>query len=127
MSMHFEAAPGTFKKAQELRENETTVEKLLWAKLSENQLGLKFRRQHPIKWFIADFYCHKAKLIIEVEGGVHLDKLQKDYDEGREGELEKLGLKVLRFTNEEILNGIEKVLETIRQNLILSKAGGSQP
>jgi len=117
MSMHFEASPGTFKKAQELSENETTAEKLLWEQLSENQLGFKFRRQHPLKWFIADFYCHKAKLIIEVDGGVHLDKLQKDYDKGREAELEKLGLKVLRFSNEEIQNDIIKVLETIRQNI----------
>ena len=68
MAMHFEASPDTFKKVKELRDNETPAEKILWTCLSENKLGVKFRRQHPIKWFIADFYCHKAKLIIEVDG-----------------------------------------------------------
>ena len=67
MGMNFDAAPEIFKKAEELRNSETVPEKLLWRQLSGNKLGVKFRRQHPLKWFIADFYCHKAKLIIEVD------------------------------------------------------------
>ena len=122
--MHFEAGPGTFKKARELRDNETNTEKLLWEQISNNKLGVKFRRQHPLKWFIADFYCHAAKLIIELDGGVHLDKLQKDYDEGRETELKNLGLKVIRFTNDEINNSIDQVIETIKQNLNLTIENG---
>ena len=124
MSMHFEARPGTFKWARELRESETIAEKLLWEQISNNKLGVKFRRQHPLKWFIADFYCHAAKLVIELDGGVHLDKLQKDYDEGRETELKNLGLNVIRFTNNEIENSIEQVIETIRQILNLALVKG---
>jgi len=120
MSMHFDAGPEIFKKAKELRGNETESEKLFWEQISNNKLGVKFRRQHPLKWFIADFYCHQAKLIIELDGDVHLDKLQKEYDEGREAELKKLGLKVLRFTNEEIIDNIENVVEIVKRKLNLA-------
>jgi len=119
MGMHFDANGDIFKKAQELRENETFAEKLLWKKLSDNQLGVKFRRQHPIKWFIADFYCHKAKLIIEVDGGIHYEKQQKEYDEGRDLELKALGIEVLRFDNIEIQQNLTDVIEKIKLYLTL--------
>lgn len=114
--MFFGASPSLFELAKELRNNMTFAEKQLWAKLSKNQInGLKFRRQHPINNFIADFYCHSAKLIIEVDGGIH--NFQKDYDKGRDYELNSLGLKVLRFSNEEVLNDLDKVLIKIINNL----------
>ena len=68
-------------------------------------------------YFIADFYCHKAKIIIEVDGGYHDIPEQYLYDRNRENELNELGLKVVRFTNEEVLNSIEKVLRTIEKEI----------
>lgn len=98
-----------------LRENMTETEKILWNKLNKNQLGIRIKSQHPIDIFIVDFYCHAYKLVIEIDGEIH--KIQRDYDEGRTADLEKLGLKVIRFKNEDILNNIEKVVETIKANL----------
>jgi very-short-patch-repair endonuclease len=70
--MYFGAKPDIFKKAKDFRKLETVAEKLLWSRLNKNQLlGLQFRRQHPINRFIADFYCPKIKLIIEVDGKIH--------------------------------------------------------
>ena len=70
--MYFGATPAVFKKAKELRKYDTDEEKILWTKLNRNQiLGLQFRRQHPIDRFIADFYCAKIKLVVEVDGSIH--------------------------------------------------------
>ena len=78
------APSDSFSKAQFLRRNETKAEKLLWEKLRNNQLeGLKFRRQHPVNIYIADFYCHKFKLIIELDGDYHNQEEQKQKDEVR--------------------------------------------
>ena len=76
---------------------------------------MRFRPQHPVDIFIADFYCHPVKLVIEVDGGIHKIRDQKEYDFGREGDLENWGIKVIRFTNEEIENKIEQVLKRIKQ------------
>lgn len=75
------ATESSFSEAQFLRKNETETEKILWENLRDNQLqGFKFRRQHPISLYIADFYCHKLKLIIEIDGGYHdsSEQVQKD-------------------------------------------------
>jgi very-short-patch-repair endonuclease len=70
--MYFGAKPDIFKLAKELRKAETEAEKILWSKLNRNQiLNLQFRRQHPINIFIADFYCPKIKLVIELDGSIH--------------------------------------------------------
>jgi len=74
---------------------------------------LKFRRQHPIHLYIADFYCHETRLIVEVDGGIHNTSHVKEHDENRSAELDRLGKTVIRFTNEEIIQNIEKVLEQI--------------
>ena len=74
--------------------------------------GFTFRRQHPIDKFIADFYCHKAKLVIEVDGDIH--EYQKEYDIGRTDEMKQFGLKVIRFTNEDVEYDIESVIERIK-------------
>ena len=112
--MHYGASPETQEKAKILRKNETKAEKLLWNKLKEKQFhGYKFRRQHPISQFIVDFYCHELKLIIEVDGKIHNKSENKEYDESRTAELEKYELKILRFTNDEIENDLEKVLKSI--------------
>ena len=113
---YFGAEKHLFDKAKELRSNMTKAEKLLWEQLRKKQVdAYTFRRQHPIFRFIADFYCHKAKLVIEVDGDIH--ELQKDYDIGRTEELSDLGLKVIRFTNEEVINDIESVIDKIKLEL----------
>ncbi len=111
-SMFYGASPLLFARAKVLRLNMTEAEERLWYYLRKNQLkGYKFRRQHPIKYFIADFYCHQARLVIEVDGEIH--NTQKEYDAGRTYELEELGIIVIRFTNAEVFNNIEKVIEKI--------------
>ena len=114
--MHQNASADIFKKARHLRKNETPAEALLWEQLKGKKLaGLKFRRQHPIGRYILDFYCHAKKLVIEIDGGYHLEKLQQWQDKDRTNYLEKLGLKVIRFTNEEVIFETEKVLMTIKK------------
>ena len=92
----------------------TEAEKLLWQVLKNRKLnGLKFRRQHPIHWYIADFYCHEKRLIIEVDGEVHKQRAVKEYDENRSAELDRLGISVIRFTNEQVLRSLPEVLTKI--------------
>jgi cyclase len=79
-SMFYGAAPYLFRYAKKLRNNPTKAESLLWDKLKQKQLGFKFRRQHPVYKYIADFYCHKLKLIIEIDGDYHNETYQKEYD-----------------------------------------------
>ena len=78
---------------------------------------MKFRRQHPIANFIADFYCESHGLVIEVDGGYHNTKAQQEYDEGRTIELNKLNLKVIRFTNQEVRENLRLVLDEILAQL----------
>ena len=108
------AKPGIFKNAKELRKSMTKAEEILWMHLRNNKLnGLKFRRQHPMDIFIADFYCHQKKLIIELDGGIHDTREHKEYDNGRTFELEENGFKILRFRNDEVINDLENVLKRI--------------
>ncbi len=116
VSMFYNAKPHIFEKAKMLRKNMTGAEKILWEQLrGKKLLGLRFRPQHPIDIFIADFYCHPLKLVVEVDGGIHKNKGQQDYDVGREGELENWGIDVIRFTNDEIENNITEVIKEIEQ------------
>jgi very-short-patch-repair endonuclease len=104
--------------SQELRKNMTDAEKLLWSKLRMKQLkGLMFSRQKPIGGYIADFYCHKAKLVIEVDGGQHFSSDTIDYDRIRDEFISSLGLTVLRFTNTDVLQNIDGVIEVIEGKL----------
>ena len=112
------APSDSFSKAQFLRRNETIAEKLLWEKLRNNQLeGLKFRRQHPINIYIADFYCHKFKLIIELDGDYHNQEEQKQKDEVRTEVLRLNDLNIIRFKNEEVEQDINQVLITIKNKI----------
>jgi len=112
------APSDSFSKAQFLRRNETIAEKLLWEKLRNNQLGgLKFRRQHPVNIYIADFYCHKFKLIIELDGDYHNQEEQKQKDEVRTEVLRLNDLKIIRFKNEEVEQNINQVLITIKNKI----------
>ena len=76
-------------------------------------MGYRFRRQHPVRNYIVDFYCHKLKLVIEADGSIHNSKEAKISDEERQKNLEAEGIKVIRFTNAEILKNIESVMEKI--------------
>jgi very-short-patch-repair endonuclease len=115
--MFFGAVASVFENAKDMRQNMTEAERKLWSRINNKQLGFRFKPQHPISRFVADFYCHKAKLIIEVDGEIHLGRKEKEYDENREAVLKRLGIKVLRFTNEEVINDMEKVVEEIRKHL----------
>jgi len=105
-------------RSRQLRENLTDAEKHLWAKVRMKQLrGRQFYRQKPIGDYIVDFYCPKAKLVIEVDGSQHFSDEVTSYDRIRDEYLSSLGLRVLRFTNTEVLTNTEGVLERISENM----------
>lgn len=106
-----------FELAKKLRNNVTPTEMILWGRLKEYFPQVKFRRQHPISLYIVDIYCHTAKLVIEIDGSIHDLEEVKRRDKARQNDLEELGLKVLRFTTNDILNNLEIVLEKIEKNL----------
>jgi very-short-patch-repair endonuclease len=111
-NMYFGAKPDVVELAKSLRNGMTNNESLLWEKLKGKQIcGVRFRRQHPISFYIVDFYCHEAMLVVEVDGEIHYDLI--DYDDGRSAEMEKFGIKVIRFTNLEVENNIEKVIKIV--------------
>ena len=117
--LHKGAKEKLFGFARENRSGQTVAENLLWQNLRNRKLsGIKFRRQHPIADFVADFYCHESKLIIEIDGGYHSRLEQADYDKGRTYQLLDHGLKVLRFSNEEVEKDISQVLRIIKEHLI---------
>lgn len=108
--------PAILARARELRQPLTPQEQKLWQRLRGKQLyGLKFRRQHPIDRFILDFYCAAHKLAIEIDGHHHADPEQQRYDQARTQWLQQQGLRVIRFTNQEVDTNIEGVLAEIRR------------
>jgi very-short-patch-repair endonuclease len=103
-------------RAKKLRANATPPEKVLWSKLrNQNLLGIKFRRQVPFGNYIVDFYCSTFKLVVELDGHLHGDT--QTYDARRTAYLERLGLKVIRFTNSEISTNLTSVIETILSHI----------
>ena len=108
-----------FLRAEILRNNMTPSEKVLWNKLSNNKLlGYKFRRQHPINKFIADFYCHKVKLVIELDGEIHNQVEVEERDKNREFVIKNFGIYVLRFKNYEVTENLNNVISKIEQKII---------
>ncbi|NNH26522.1 endonuclease domain-containing protein [Acinetobacter terrestris] len=100
--------------SRELRNNMTEAEKLLWARLRGKQiLGLQFYRQKPILNFIVDFYCPAANWVIECDGGQHFTEEGLEADRLRDQALAELGLRVLRFDNQQILNETDVVAQVI--------------
>jgi cyclase len=106
-----------FEMARLLRRNETEAEKLLWSKISHKQIGVKFRRQHPLYEYVVDFYCHSHRLVIEVDGPVHKMEGVNFDDSVRSEAFKEFKIEIIRFTNDEILLEIEKVIERIRVHL----------
>ncbi|MCY7352455.1 MAG: DUF559 domain-containing protein [Cytophagaceae bacterium] len=116
--MHFGASPEMFRRAKLLREVLTPAETRLWAYLRANQLrGYRFKSQHPIHTFVADFYCHTARLIVELDGDVHDSTEQINHDKNRTFVLEDFGLTIVRFRNERIFLDIDRVLSEIATHL----------
>ena len=119
--MHKGALAKHFFYARENRRQSTKAEQVLWNCLKGRRLhGFKFRRQHPLLDFIADFYCHECKLVIELDGEYHNVIEQQQYDKGRTYELSELKIKVIRFTNVEVLESIDFVLDEISAQLFQS-------
>jgi very-short-patch-repair endonuclease len=120
-SMHYGAAPKLFEFAQGMRKNPTETERLFWEILISPPFAqYNFRQQHPISTFIADFYSHKLKLVIEVDGGYHLHKEQQAFDNFRDTDMNALSISVLRFTNNDILNSSPVVIEKIQEFISVS-------
>ncbi len=115
--MFYGATPILFELAKKLRNNVTPTEMILWGMLKEKFPQYKFRRQHPISIYIADFYCHSLKLIIELDGSIHDLADVKINDEIRQKNLEELGITVIRFSNKDVLKNIEKTLQEIEKNI----------
>jgi very-short-patch-repair endonuclease len=108
--------PTTTRNARSLRSNLTDAEQLLWQALRQKQLhGNRFRRQHPIGKYIADFACIEQKLVIELDGGQHQE--QAIYDAQRTAFIETQGWRVLRFWNNEVLGNLAGVLRKIAEEL----------
>jgi len=104
--------------SRQLRENMTDAERRLWAKIRMKQLkGYQFYRQKPIGDYIVDFFCPRAKLVIEVDGSQHFSDEITEYDRIRNEYLSSLGLRVLRFTNINVLTHIEGIVESIIENI----------
>ncbi len=113
--MYFGAKSYLFELSERMRKHPTKAEQKLWQHLrSFRKEGFVFRRQHPLDFFIADFYCHKVKLVIEVDGDVHLIEEQAAYDDSRSGELERFGIRVIRFDNKEVLENTNTVINRIK-------------
>jgi len=103
-------------RARALRKGQTDAEALLWSKLRNRQLlGLKFRRQHPLGRYFADFACIDVGLVIELDGGQHAESFVIDYDTRRKEEMESMGFQTLRFWDSDVLKEIDAVMEQIRQ------------
>ena len=102
-------------RAKELRRDMTPAEKVLWEELRANKLGVHFRRQQVIQGFIVDFYCHRAGLVVEVDGDIH--DLQHKEDVRREKALRELGLRIVRFGNDEVVKDLSTVVEKIREKI----------
>jgi very-short-patch-repair endonuclease len=104
--------------ARKMRQSPTSAESFLWNFLRNRQLqNAKFKRQYPFKPYIADFYCHDFKLIVELDGAYHCDALVKSRDLERDAYFHSLGIKVLRFDNNDVFNNLELVLATISNSL----------
>jgi ATP-dependent DNA helicase RecG len=105
--------------ARQNRKVSTEAEEILWNNLRSRRLnGFKFRRQQPMGSFILDFFCLEKNLAIEVDGGYHDEEKQKIYDEQRTIDLEALHVTVVRFSNDEVINSLQFVLDTIVSHLI---------
>ena len=122
--MFLNALKPIFENAKALRANLTHTEMLMWGYLKQRPLGYKFRRQYPIAQFIADFYCHELKMIIEIDGEVHNRPEVQISDAKRQAYLEDKGIGFLRFTNDEVETQMGKVIQRIEANITIKRNSG---
>jgi leucyl-tRNA synthetase/very-short-patch-repair endonuclease len=109
------------------RKNPTQAEDIMWQNLRNKKLGVNFRRQHSIGEYIVDFVCLREKLVIEIDGSIHNEPEQKEYDEIRTVYLGFFGYRVIRFTNSQVINDLNYVLKNIRENLSSSSTPDATP
>lgn len=115
---YFGAGPEIMRIAGDLRKSITPAEKTLWERLRNRQVkGFRFRRQHPINDFIVDFFCYDAMLVVEVDGAAHDDISQKERDQQRTIIFKRLGIREIRFTNDEVFNQTDRVIRKIEAEL----------
>ena len=106
-------------RARTLRKGQTDAEALLWSRLRNRQLlGLKFRRQHPLGDYFADFACVEIGLVVELDGGQHAESFVIDYDTRRKEDMSGMGFQTLRFWDNDVLKETDAVMEQIRQMAI---------
>ncbi len=126
--MFYNAPEFIIRRARELRARQTPAEIEFWKIIGAKKLmGLHFRRQHPIYIYIADFYCHSLRLVIEIDGEIHDEKDKYESDLNRTAELERFGITVIRFMNKEIFGNREMVkmrLEEVCQELLRNHETG---
>ena len=109
--------------ARQLRKEQTDAEKLLWHLLRGRRFcGFKFRRQFPVGGYILDFYCHDARLAVELDGGGHNEEEQRRYDEERTKVIQAANIRIVRFWNNDLFNSLEEVLEELHAQLIAGSA-----
>ncbi|QGX40368.1 endonuclease domain-containing protein [Permianibacter aggregans] len=106
---------------QHLRNNVGEPEHQLWQRLRGSQLGVKFRRQHGIGPFIVDFYCSAHQLVIEVDGVTHETMASQKADTGRDQFMRSLGIKVLRFSNQQVMTEVDGVVQAILDEISIEK------
>lgn len=116
-NMFYKAGPLIFRKAEELRNKPTPAEDLLWNYLKDSPLGIKFRRQHPASNYVLDFYAHKIKLAIEIDGSIHELEDVKRNDIERQSNLESLGINFLRFSNNRVFKETGLVIKEIMKEI----------
>lgn len=98
---------------QHLRSTVSVIERILWSKIRNQQLGVKFRRQHGIGKYIVDFYCPDFKLVVELDGDSHYQEGAQEYDQVRDDFMRQHDLRILRFTNIEVMNNLDDVVLVI--------------
>ncbi|HEV2832320.1 MAG TPA: endonuclease domain-containing protein [Hanamia sp.] len=114
-SMLYESSPIIFANAKRLRNEPTASEIIFWGLLKQHFADYRFKRQHPVSQYIADFYCHKLKLVVEIDVGIHLSKDAIKNDKLRDEFMNSLNLKIIRFTNDEVCKNGEEVVKKLRE------------
>jgi imidazole glycerol-phosphate synthase subunit HisF len=114
-SMFYESSPIIFANARKLRDEPTSSEIIFWSLLKQHFSNFRFKRQHPISQYIADFYCHKLNLVIEIDGSIHDTEEVKNNDKLREEFLETLNLIIVGFTSDEVCKNGESVVKKLKE------------
>ncbi len=126
--MFYESSPIIFANAKKLRNEPTSSEVIFWNILKQHFPSLRFKRQHPISNYIADFYCHKLKLVIEIDGSVHNNEEVKNNDKLRDDYMYSLNLQIVRFANEEVCKNADLVVKKLKDVIeSISMNQNSQP